>query len=214
MKNRKLRILTWLLAAAGIVLAVILYPSLPEQIPTHWNMDGSVTYSSRSTIFATVGMGPLFAVLFDVLPKIDPRRNHYEKFGGFYDMFCVLMQIFLLVINGIVLTETLHPGTLSVPMFILIGTGILFLIIGNYMPKLKSNFYMGIKTPWTLSSEEVWYKTHRLGGRCFFLSGFLFILCAFLPSGAFWFCTAGALIACFIPGLMSYIWWRQEQQNK
>lgn len=213
MKNRKLRILTYLLALAGILLTAALYPILPEQIPTNWNMDGTVTYGSRYTIFITAGMGLLFAVLFDILPKIDPRRKNYEKFGRFYDLFCVLMEIFMLMINGVIITETLHPGTLSVPMFILLSVGILFVVIGNFMPKFKSNFYMGIKTPWTLSSDEVWRKTHRLGGRCFFLSGLLFIICAFLPESLINLCVIAVLIACFIPGLMSWIWWRQEQKN-
>ena len=118
MKNRKLRILTYVLALAGILLAAVLYPSLPEQIPTHWDMDGNVTYGGRYTIFITAGMGLLFAVMFDVLPKIDPRRQNYEKFGSFYDLFCVLMELFLLIINGVIITETLRPGTVSVPMAI------------------------------------------------------------------------------------------------
>lgn len=213
MKNRKLRILTYVLALAGILLAAVLYPLLPEQIPTHWNMDGTVTCGSRNTIFITAGMGLLFAVMFDILPKIDPRRSNYEKFGSFYDMFCVLMEIFMLIVNGIIITETLRPGTLSVPTAIMSGTGILFVIIGNFMPKFKSNFYMGIKTPWTLSSDEVWRKTHRLGGRCFFLSGLLLILCAFLPGSIHHICIIAVLIACFIPGFMSWIWWRQEHKE-
>lgn len=213
MKNRRLRILTYLLALAGILLAAVLYPSLPEQIPTHWNADGTVTFGSRNTIFITVGMGLLFAVLFDILPKIDPRRKNYEKFGRFYDLFCVLMQIFMLIINGIIITEALRPGTLSVPVAITLSIGILFVIIGNFMPKFKSNFYMGIKTPWTLSSDEVWRKTHRLGGKCFFLSGLLFIICSFLPGNLISLCVIVVLITCFIPGFMSWIWWRQEQKN-
>lgn len=213
MKNHRLRILTYLLALAGLAAAFFLYPLLPEQIPTHWNADGSVTFGSRNTVFITAGTGLLFAVLFDLLPKIDPRRRNYEKFGSFYDLFCVLMEIFILVMNGIMVTEALRPGTLSVPMAVMLGVGILFVIVGNFMPKFKSNFYMGIKTPWTLSSDEVWRKTHRLGGKCFFLSGLLFIICAFLPESAFAVCFAGILIACFIPGIMSYIWWRQEQKN-
>ena len=213
MKNRKLRILTYVLALAGILLAAVLYPSLPEQIPTHWDMDGNVTYGGRYTIFITAGMGLLFAVMFDVLPKIDPRRQNYEKFGSFYDLFCVLMELFLLIINGVIITETLRPGTVSVPMAITLSIGVLFVVIGNFMPKFKSSFYMGIKTPWTLSSDEVWRKTHRLGGKCFFLSGLLFILCSFLPESALNLCVIAVLIACFIPGLMSWVWWRQEQKD-
>lgn len=216
MKNPKMRILNYLLAAAGLLLAVLLYPRLPKQIPTHWNTDGTVTFGSRSTIFLTGGMGLLLAVLFDVLPKIDPRRQNYQKFGTYYDLFCVLMQIFLLGMNGVILTETFRPGTVSVPKMVIAGIGLLFLFIGNIMPKFRSNFYMGIKTPWTISSEEVWRKTHRLGGKCFFLAGLLCLLCGFLPfqnEVLLTVCTACILLAAFLPAVMSYIWWRREQEH-
>ena len=216
MKNPKMRILTYLMAAAGLLLAAVLYPRLPEQIPTNWNLDGSVTYGGRYTIFLTSGTGLVLAVLFDVLPKIDPRRENYQKFGGYYDLFCVLMEVFLLVMNGIILTETFRPGTLSVPMTVMLGTGFLFLFIGNAMPKFRSNFYMGIKTPWTISSEEVWRKTHRLGGKCFFAAGLVSILIAFLPLDStvlFGLYTAFLLISCLAPAVLSYFWWRQEQDR-
>lgn len=216
MKNKKMRILAYLLAVISFLTAAVLYPRLPEQIPTNWGVDGTVTYGPRYTIFFTTGMGLLFAVLFDVLPKIDPRRQNYQKFGSYYDMFCVFMQIFLLIVNGILITETFRPGTLSVPMVITLGIGLLFLFTGNILPKVKSNFYMGIRTPWTISSEEVWRKTHRLGGKCFFLVGLVSIVFAFLPidQESLYGCYAAfLLIVCLIPGVMSYVWWRQEQQK-
>ena len=104
MKNPKLRILTYLLAAAGLLLAAVIYPRLPQEIPTHWDLDGTVTYSGRHMIFLTSGTGLPLAVLFDLLPKIDPRRQNYQKFGRYYDLFCVFMEVFLLAINGITLT--------------------------------------------------------------------------------------------------------------
>ena len=165
MKNPNMRILTYLLAAASLLLAAVLYPKLPAQIPTHWDLDGTVTYGGRHMIFLTAGTGLPMALLFDILPKIDPRRQNYQKFGSYYDAFCVLIQLFMLVMNAVMITEALQPGTLSVPMVVMLGIGLLFLFIGNTMPKFKSNFYMGIKTPWTISSEEVWRKTHRLGGK-------------------------------------------------
>lgn len=217
MKNPNMRILTYLLAAASLLLAAVLYPKLPAQIPTHWDLDGTVTYGGRHMIFLTAGTGLPMALLFDILPKIDPRRQNYQKFGSYYDAFCVLIQLFMLVMNAVMITEALQPGTLSVPMVVMLGIGLLFLFIGNTMPKFKSNFYMGIKTPWTISSEEVWRKTHRLGGKCFFLAGLVSIICAFVPIAnpvIFGIYLAVILIACLIPGIMSYIWWRQEQNRQ
>lgn len=215
MKNRKLRIAVYLLAAFNLLSAAVLYPSLPEQIPMNWGMDGTVEYNDKYQIFLMCGMAVLFAFLFDILPKIDPRRKNYQKFGPYYDSFCVLMQVFMLAMNGIILLETFRPGTVSVPLITMTMVGILFLFIGNIMPKIKSNFYMGIKTPWSLSSEEVWRKTHRLGGKCFFLAGIVMIVSPFLPWKEYAFRASFVIVmaACCIPGIMSYVWWKKEQSE-
>ncbi len=215
MKNRKLRILNYLFAFMNLLLAVGIYRFLPDQIPMNWGLDGSVSYGDKRQIFLVCGMGLVCAILFDLLPRIDPRRRNYEKFKGFYDCFCVIMQLFLLAMAGILLTEAFRPGTVSVPKVVMAAVGLLFLFLGNMMPKFKSNFYCGIKTPWSLSSEEVWRKTHRLGGKCFCAAGLLFFLSAFLPfSGAIWWLVfACTMIASLVPSVMSYVWWKQEQKS-
>lgn len=216
MKNRKLRIAAYALAIITLLMTVVLYPSLPNQIPMTWGTDGTVGYNDKYQIFFMSGMGILFAVLFDILPKIDPRRKNYQKFGSYYDGFCVFMQLFLLIMNGVILTESFRPGTVSVPVITMLCMGILFLFIGNILPKVKSNFYMGIKTPWALSSDEVWRKTHRLGGKCFFLVGIVLIASSFLPDqeAVFWITFVCIMAACLIPSAMSYIWWRREQNKQ
>lgn len=214
MTNRVLRIASYLIAVLNLLMAAVFYPSLPDQIPMHWDFNGAVSYSDKYQIFLMCGMAVLFAVLFDILPKIDPRKKNYQKFGSYYDGFCVFMQIFLLIMTGVILLEGFRPGTVSVSFVVLMCVGVLFLFIGNIMPKIKSNFYMGIKTPWALSSEEVWRKTHRLGGKCFFLAGLIMILGAFFSSQKFVSAAIFAciMIACIVPSVMSYVWWRQEQK--
>lgn len=128
------------------------------------------------------GMGFVIAILFDVLPHVDPRKKNYSKFEHFYDQFCIFMQLFLFGMTSITLVENFRPGTVNIPLVITIAIGILFLFIGNELPKVKSNFFMGIRTPWALCSEENWRRTHRLGGKCFFTAGIILILAAFLPS--------------------------------
>jgi len=215
MKNPKLRILNYLLAVCNLILAVVLYSHLPDQIPMHWSFDGNVTYQDKWQLFILCGIALFLAVMFDLLPKIDPRKEHYQNFGPFYDSFCIVMQIFMLSMTGIVLTETFRPNTISVPKVVSIGIGLLLIFIGNMMPKFKSNFYCGIKTPWTLSNEEVWRKTHRLGGKCFFIAGLFFIIGSFFLSNKILLVVIFviSMTVCLIPTIMSYIWWHQEEKK-
>lgn len=212
MKNLKLRILCYAVAVCNLLLAAVFYLKLPDRIPMHWAMDGTVTYHPRHELFLMCGMGLLFALLFDLLPRIDPRRGNYQRFGTYYDGFCVVIQFFLLSMTAVILTESFRPGSVSVSTVVRLGVGLLLIFIGNMMPKFKSNFYCGIKTPWTLSSEEVWRKTHRLGGKCFFAAGLVMALSILLPAPrtAFNLSIAAVLLAALAPGVMSYVWWRRE----
>lgn len=215
MKNKKLRILNYLISAAVLLAVAGLYPRLPEQIPTHWSFDGAVTYGARYQIWLLAGMLPLFAVLFDVLPHIDPRRGNYQKFSRFYDGFCIGMQLFLAVVIGIIVSESFFPGRLNTVRIIFFLLSLMFLLMGNYLPKVQSNFYMGIKTPWTLSSDEVWRKTHRLGGKLFAACGVLILLSTLLlPVNV-----TGIVLPVLVLSstlavtLASWIWWRREQDE-
>lgn len=211
MKSNKSRILVYLLALLPVLLLTFLYRQLPEQIPTHWNLDGTVTYSVKANSWLLVLIGPVLAVLFDIMPKIDPRRNNYRRFGKYYDGFCIFMMIFLFIMNGITLSEAFYPGKISVSKTIMLLLSVLFIFMGNIMPKIKSNFYFGIKTPWTLSNEDIWCKTHRLTGQLFFWSGFVLLFATFLVSDLLLFSLL--LIVVFtcslLPMLMSYLWYQK-----
>ena len=213
MISKKTRILCGLLACAGFLMTAVSYPLLPEQIPTNWQVDGSVAYSPKIQIWLLYAMMPLFAVLFDILPRIDPRKNHYRKFALYYGRFCIFLEIFLLILRGIILSESFYPGRLSVGRIIMVLLGILLMWLGNMMPKLKSNYYMGIKTPWTLSDDDIWLRTHRLGGKTMFAAGaMLLIFGRFLATKrGMPIALSGILLAAFLPALMSYVWWKQKQ---
>ena len=199
MKNKKLRILTYGIAALVFLIVAILYPRLPDQIPTHWNFDGSVTYGSRSNIWSLTAMLPRFAILFDIMPHIDPRRQNYQRFSRFYDGFCVGMQLFLAIVIGILIRESFFPGQIQVTRIIVAMLAVMFLLIGNYLPKVQSNFYMGIKNPWTLSSDAI-------------CGIFTLLSSLILPVTA-----SGVILLILIIGstlvvtLASWLWWRKEQ---
>lgn len=211
MKDRKLRIINYAIPLLTLLCVGFIYPHLPGQIPTQWGVDGHVSYGPKRTIWFIAGMLILFAFLFDHLPQIDPRRKNYQKFGAIYDYFCVCMQVFLMVTVGIIVSESFYPGRINVGKIIMLMLSVLFLCIGNYMPKIQSNFFMGIKTPWTLCNEDVWRRTHRLGGRLYVGSGIISLLAAlFLPmqlaAGILMVLVLGSSAAVY---LASYLWWRK-----
>lgn len=213
MTNKRLWILIWILALLPVAATALLYPGLPAQIPTHWDINGTVTYGAKSTVWMLAGLSPLMAFLFLVLPKIDPRKKNYERFKSYYDGFIVVLLLFMLLMDGVVLSESLRPGRISVGRVVTIAVGILFVVLGNLMPKVKNNFFMGVRTPWTLSNPDVWNKANRLGGRLFFWFGLVIALCALVLSerATFIVMMAGVVVVSCVPVLMSYLWYRQKQ---
>lgn len=213
MTNKRLWILIWILALLPAAVTALLYSSLPAQIPTHWDLNGTVAYGAKSTVWMLAGLSPLMAVMFLILPKIDPRKKNYEKFKVYYDGFIVALLLFMLMMDGVVLSESLWPGRISVGRVVTIAIGILFVFLGNLMPKVKNNFFMGIRTPWTLSNPDVWNRANRLGGRLFFWFGLVIALSALLLSEktTFFVMMAGVVVVSCVPIIMSYVWYRRKQ---
>ena len=204
----------WLLALLPFLLVAAVYSRLPDQVPMHWGFDGEINrYGSKNELWLMAALGPLFALLFQFLPRLDPRKRNYEKFQKYYDAFGVVITAFVTVMMGIALVETFHPGTVSMGRVISALVGLLFLFLGNLMGKVKPNFFMGIRNPWTLSNPDVWNRTHRLGGGLFFLAGLAAVVSApLLPEQVtFWVLMAGVLAAALIPTVMSYVWYRRRE---
>ena len=209
MKTTK-ALLVWALALAPLVITAALYSSLPDMIPMHWGAGGTVRYDSKVNIWWLAGLSPAMAGLFMLLPKIDPLKKNYEKFRGVYDSIVIVMMLFMLGVVGLVLSESFNPGRLEVEFLAVAAIGLLFVFLGNIMPKVKSNFFVGVRTPWTLSSTEVWNKTHRLAGFVWFFGGLLVLAAGFLLRGTALFTVFGVIIAVMtlIPVVMSYIWFK------
>ena len=157
---------------------VLVYPSLPEKIPIHWNISGQIDQYANKSFFSAF-MLPLVAsgiwLLMLYVPYADPKRNKYENFEKTYRIirislvtfFLILYLLLLLLMSGKnIPIEKVVPGAVS----------ILFIIIGNFMGKIRQNFFTGIRLPWTLSNEYVWNQTHRFAGRLFVLSGILSLI--------------------------------------
>lgn len=212
MKSKAIRIWVYLLGILPLIVLGCVYSHLPQEVPLHWNFDGSVDYGNKVQLWILFSLGLIFAVMFDVLPKIDPKRENFKRFGKQYDVFVIFMSLFLMTIEGITLVESFRPNTIRVDQAVIILVGVLFIVTGNMLPKIKPNFSMGIKTPWTISDPDVWNKTHRLGGRLMFIEGILCALCGLFASNLISMIViiAGAIVITVIPLVMSYVWYRNK----
>ncbi len=169
--NLKREILPAIIIAAFIALTLIFYPTLPERVPSHFDYHGNPdNYSSRAFIF-WLNLGLILGLYFllTFIPLIDP---FWKKIEGKYNIFLIFRDLalafflFMYVITIIAAKQgKLEPHVLGIAL------GLLFILLGNYLPKLPRNFFFGIRSPWTLASDVVWKKTHIVGGWLFVLAG-------------------------------------------
>lgn len=216
MLNKKSDIYNLVLIVCAFLLTIVFYNKLPDLIPIHWNASGEIDgYGPK--IFGAF-MAPVIMIFtwtgMKYLPKIDPRKNNYEKFEKSYSVIVSLLITFFLVIHVVILIAAMGYEV-SVDKIVPSIVGILFIVIGNYLPKSKSNYFYGIKTPWTLSSNVSWRKTHRLGGKLFIISGVVIILSSFFLDGNVKIVTV--MIAIFatviVPLIGSYFYAKNDKSK-
>lgn len=203
--------------AVIFLIAFLAYPQMPDPMPTHWNAAGVPDgYGSRLVGVFLVPITTLgIYLLFLVLPKIDPRRANYDRFADTYRFFRTLFILFMLFVLVITLAAVYRPGYRLNSSLMYVGTGFLFAALGNYLPRVRSNWFVGIRTPWTLSSEEVWQATHRLGGQVMVVAGILVVLSVLVwPDGSLVILMAGALAMSVIPIAYSYILYRRLKSGR
>lgn len=181
MKKYRILILTTFICLLPMIAAAVVYDQLPEQMVTHWNGSGVPDgYSPKA--FACFGLPGIMAgvnLLVNFLMENDPKRKNYSQ------SLRTLMKFLIPVLTVIIGFVTIGTGLgkeLNVEMILPFMIGILFIVIGNYLPKCKQNYTMGIKCPWTLNSEENWNRTHHMGGYLFILAGILMILAGFIEA--------------------------------
>ncbi len=201
-----------LIVVAAFVASAIVYPRLPATIPTHWNIDGQPDgWSSRAfgaLIFPVLMLG--MWGLLRVLPAIDPRGANYAKFGGAYEAIVDALMIFLFGMHVVVLRAALGDPV-QVGRVVPFGIGVLLIVIGNLLPRCRPNWFIGIRTPWTLSSDRVWEKTHRLGGRLFVAAGLLIAMVALFWAQWIHIVQLTAIVlAAGSAVTYSYLQWRRE----
>lgn len=185
MTIRKLLRSDWpllLLIALLLAAGAWAYPHLPARVPVHWGIGGRVNgYGPKW--FGAFGLGLLalgMYVLFAVLPGVDPRRKNYPAFLSTYRLFRWLSILIILLTGGIVLAAGLgyHP---AVGVIVRVAISLLLVAMGNSLGKVRPNYFVGIRTPWTLANEEVWRRTHRLAALLWVGGGVVLLAVSFLP---------------------------------
>lgn len=198
---------------AMVLFTLVVWSQLPERIPIHWNIRGEVDgWAGKwpgAFLLPALGLG--MWLLFRVLPRIDPRRVNYERFEPTYWTLANVVLVFFALVHVLSLGTALG-WSIDAPRVILVALGSLFVALGNYLPRVKPNWWMGIRTPWTLDSDQVWRDTHRLGGKMFVAAGLATIAAALLsPQRGFGLMFAALVLAAMVPLVYSYVAWRRER---
>ena len=198
--------LTILIILASFGTSLALYDSLPEKMASHWNSDGEVDdYMSKfwgAFLMPVVSLGMFLLFLF--IPKIDPLKKNIQDFRKYYDYFILIMISFMFYIYLLTLFWNLGH-TFNMTQMLLPAFAILFYYIGVLTQNAKQNWFIGIRNPWTLSSKEVWDKTHKLGGKLFKVSAILILFGLVLPDLAVCFMLIPILATAIITIIYSYI---------
>lgn len=198
-----------LLLTVGV--SVYAYPLLPDVVASHWNASGEVNgYMSKlgNLLVAPIAMVCVIG-LWAVVPRIDPLKSNFVAFRPWFDGFMVLMQCFFFYIA--LLTILYNTGTtINISQFMAPALALLFGYIGLLLPRTKRNWFIGIRTPWTLSSDRVWEKTHQLGGFLFLVSACITLAAFFVPTYTIWLMLAPIITSALITVVYSYIVFKND----
>jgi len=213
MKLIRLAIIAGLLIT--LALTIVVYPTVPEKVVSHWNAAGQADGSMPK--FWGLGLIPIIMIamvgLFAVLPRIDPYKKNYEKFRDYYEGFILLFILFMLAVQAqIILWSIGYQISPNLTFPFLIGS--LFIYIGFLLGHAEQNWFVGIRTPWTLSSETVWKKTHELGGKLFKIAGIISFFGVLAGEFAMWFILVPVLAVALYTVLYSYFEFQKEVKGK
>jgi uncharacterized membrane protein len=204
-----------ILLAAALAFAAVLWGRLPDPMPSHWNAAGEIDgYMSKFWgVFLLPIITAVLLPLFMVIPHIDPLKANIAQFRNVFNLFIVFFVAYMVYIYGLTIAAALGYQ-FNMTYMLLPVVGLLFIMAGYMMGRAKRNFFIGIRTPWTLTSDEVWDKTHQLGSKLFTAGGVVTILSTFLGEYAIWVMLPVILIAAFVPIIYSYILFARMEKSK
>lgn len=195
-----------------LVMTLILWNRLPDQVPVHWNLSGEVDGYGPKIVTPLINIG-LYGLLLLVM-FIDPKKQNYQKFRSIYNKMRIVLTVFFVAISSIVIFVAMGYE-IDTNRFFLVSIPLLFTLLGNFLINVKPNWMVGVRTPWTLASENVWRKTHRLTGLMWFWGGLVCLVTAFMiePYYAFRIMFAVVIGTSAVAILYSYFAFRKEKTN-
>ena len=213
MTTRTTIIISLVLIVAATLAGLLLWNQFPEQMASHWDANDQVDgYMSR---FWGVFLMPIVTLgmlaLFLVVPGIDPLKANIAQFRETFNLFITFIVGFMLYVHALTLLWNMGYTSLGIGQSMLPAMGLLFILIGSLLRKAKRNFFIGIRTPWTLSSDTVWGKTHQLGAVLFTASGVLAVIGGFIGGvTAFWMLFIPLIGSTLFLVMYSYVLYRDE----
>ena len=213
-KNKWTMVVTSLIILLPIVVGVLLWDKLPEQVPYHWGINGEV--DGYATKAQAVYLMPLMMLgiqwLCTILSQLDPKKkNHNDKMMWLVLWIIPVLNLFLHVMVWLAAFGREINTAVIMPLFM----GALFVVMGNYLPKCRQSYTIGIKLPWTLDNEENWNATHRLAGKLWVAGGLLTMVCAVLPgTWSFIVMMSVLVIMCAVPTVYSYRYYKKSKKDE
>jgi uncharacterized membrane protein len=210
-KTKNIQILIIGLILVSFLIGAYLYPYMPEKMASHWDANGSVDgyLPMLWGLFLLPVISAVLFLAFMLIPKIDPLKGNIEKFRGHFDVFILLLFVFLFYVHMLTMLWNLSYRfnfiQLLAPAF-----GLIIYYAGIMMENAKQNWFIGVRTPWTLSSEVVWDKTNKLAGKLFKVAGVLAAMGLIFPKYAIFLILVPVILAAVYPIIYSYQKYQQE----
>ena len=215
--KKKTNIIIGAILLVSIVITLVMYPSVPDIIPTHWGPDGQIDSTGPKYmlfVFWGIALGINLLMLF--AEKIDPKGENYQRFSKVFNIFRIFITALLCGLELLSIAFAFDPQFADMNKIMYAVMGIMFVMLGNYMPKVKHNYTFGIKTPWTFDSENVWNKTHRMAGPLWVAGGLAMMAMMFIKSSvAVTVLMFGiVLIMVIVPMVYSYFEYKKEKESE
>jgi len=211
---RRSQIIILAIILASFIVSIYLYPQLPDELASHWNAHGKVDgYMPKAfALFIMPAVSIFTFLLFMAIPRIDPLKQNIAKFRKYFDVFVFVVILFLFYLH--LLTITWNLGfTFNIVQALLPAFAGLFFYVGVLLEKSKRNWFIGLRTPWTLSSDKIWDKTHKLGGKLFKAFSIVALLGILIPNYAFYFILVAIFAVTIYLVVYSYFEFKKEHKQ-